>query len=261
MKIYLIFISILITSCNAFEFLTNSKSSIDNDFSSKDLESLEDSLIGFWNLNEQTAGSTKTSFKSQIDLFDTTSVGLSVVPGRFGNAVDCESGSSGSGFLQSNTFSSIPLPSSAGFSLSFWIKLGIQPTTGFEKVIHFGPGGSVDFGDLGGGSTDFGFRLMDGSVDVIRVNSLTNFDTNNWNHVVINSFQNNSENRIFVNGEEQIGAFSNGVGSFAITRVLLCSDSAGTQSLQSKIDSVGIWERALTHDEIEVLSSETTQLD
>lgn len=266
---YLLFIFLLI-SCNAFETLLDAETKIDEGFGEGvknedilNIESLENQLIGFWRFDE-SAGADRSSNNGSITFTDNVDVGVS--PGVRGNSLDCSSHiASGVNFLDTGTLNNaFTVPNSAtGTNISFWLKVGTLPAGGaatYQVILSYG-GAEIGFGEPTVANT-YGIIVSSGGLSVVLDNlNTSNINFNEWNHFSINLFSSNfSQNRIFVNGRSQAVSTATSTAQ-SVSSMALCSGSGGSSILTSSIDSLGIWDRALTFQEIDALASGRTQLD
>jgi hypothetical protein len=259
MKYILMFL--LIVSCNAFEALLDAESQIDDGFNQEvfNIQSLENGKIGFWRFDEPK---NSNRFSNNGSIVFNDNVGVSTIDGIRGSALNCSSvDNAGSRYLDTGTISPVyTVPSPNGFNISFWLKIVSPPNSGAatsQIVLDYG-GAQIQFGEPSVAGR-LGFTVnMSGLV--LTLDGVSNISQSNWNHFSFNLFTDHTQNRIFVNGSNQPVSTATGT-AVTFSSFALCSDTAGNLSLTSGLDSLGIWDRALTIDEISALASGNTQLD
>lgn len=143
-------------------------------------------------------------------------------------------------FLTTNTIT-IPNNSNLQFtdsmSISFWVYPYTSGLTILRKGINYG----VDFGN--NSNTGLGLYLI---FFLPNVYSTTPLQLNTWNHIVV--IKDNANMYIYVNNVLNI-SYSNG-SDFSISSSPFTIGSWNNETIDAKIDDIGLWNRPLTEKEV-----------
>lgn len=249
----LLFLSLFIlSSCNPLKSLSDGETSLDdNFFDGGNVESLSNDLLSFWRLEE--SGTTEDRHDSNnINNFQHSLGNLNSTNGKRGNGFDCNSIVSGTNTFSPNTTTNMNFGLSQDFTVSLWVK-AFAGTSGY--LFH---------GESGTGYT---IQILSNNEIDVWVNSTSSSPSSTilnygqWHHIVV-LFDRDSGVSIYKDGafsEFQAVTF-NGT-SFNDNNVWICSDNAYSQVPNAGIDSVGVWGRLLTQEEINGLYYGNNNLD
>ncbi len=261
MKVLFIILSSIIISCNAIEVLTGEKSGVDRGRSEED-KALYNDLIGYWNFNE-AAGENKSSPHSNLIL--NIQANSSEIPSKTssprGSGLDCDSATSaGNNILESSN--ALMVASTEQIAISFWAK----PNSTFavaesSRLLAFSDGtfSGVSFYATAAGlpdTLDFEYQAAPHPI------SLPAGVSSKWSHYVLNIDLGSQNFDLYVDGQF-IGAAGIGAGSLSNTTFVACSTFSppALGEFKGSIDSLGMWRRNLSFDEISYLYNNNTSLD
>jgi len=248
----------LIVSCNALKTLTDGETKVPIDFSEgicnycgNNQSTLYNNLIAYYNFDGGSLGDDKTG---QNNLTVTGSPGTTT--GKNGLALTCNTTSAGDFLAIPTLGSQFSFGANQNFSISFWLK-----TTGLTagKVIYLTTAvpNTIDF-QVSATATNFNAS----QAAIINLNAGTSVVNNVWELwtlVVTRS----SKIEIYRNGV--LDATSNTVNTdkdFNFSKLALCGDEGGaTGGAIIDLDSVGVWGRDLSPQEIMELYSGNSGLD
>lgn len=243
-KYLLLFTCIL--SCNVAELTGIAKTEIGDNFG----RDLKPGLIAFWRLNEP--GSTDTRFDSiGGNNLIATDFAYSV-QGKVGNAVDCQisTDDAASGILH-NSSPSVSISNTQDYTIAFWA----QDNDGA------GGGYAVDFDQTtirvaSGG----GFFEISTDADATHFPFANNFPSGQWKHFtfVFNGIGDYVDYYVDGSFVESIGVSDSSV---VPAQLSLCSLSIAGQNFPGYLDSVGLWERALSIEDIKALANGNNNVD
>ena len=184
-------------------------------------------LVGYWPFNgnaNDTSGNVNNGTVNRAAL----------TSDRFGNLNSAYS------FLQNQT---ITVPDNTSFhltqnlSISIWVYCLANGQTLIRKGYDYG----IDIGNIT--DTQSGLYPIFFTPNLFTQSPLK---LNTWNHIV--AVRNNSSRFVYINGI--LNSTLNNSTSFAITNNLLTIGSWNGEPINAKLDDIGIWNRALTQDEI-----------
>jgi hypothetical protein len=182
-------------------------------------------LLAFWKLN----GNGDDSSGNNNHLTNVNNVTFS--SGKIGSA---------SNFTAGKYFSSEVRIGGTGNSQNFTFSLWIETTqnSGTNRMIS------------AAGSYNYYFMEYAGKIYAnfggSQFNSTSNVNDGNWHHVVVT--YNRIKLRIYIDGVLEVD--QNETGVTPLSYVYIGSDDTGNQSLSGSLDSIGIWNRALTSEEV-----------
>jgi hypothetical protein len=219
---------------------------------------LVDGLVSYWKLDE-TSGSTAYD---SLGVNNGTIYGAIPTTGKINGAYNFDGVND---YINSGSDSSLDnLPA---ITLSAWIYPITEGEGGLGYILEKSGGDTSGFRfrtqNVGGSQPrEIAFRVDYSTTDMYRYSNNNMINLNEWNYVVVtwDGSSSYSNIHIYVNGEEVTYRLnSDGVG----TRVsdssnsLIIGNSADTSStFKGSIDEVGIWNRALSSDEIIKLYNE-----
>jgi hypothetical protein len=262
-----ILICLLFVSCNAFELVSDVKSSVDPGFNrdSQIEQSLRDDLEAFWNFEENASSNKQSQFHGHVFNINTFGAEPTPVNSTRGRGLYCVPASNPTSNEILKTSSSIPFAND--FTFSIWIKFNSIPgssstvlsETRYSTVLR-----SIVFknSDVNSNYPD-SFNLFDNS---IGLPSPLNFSrTSDWTHLVIKFSITTNQFDLYQDGEfKSSSGFATAISGFSDTDLTLCSKftpSTSAITFQGAIDSFGIWNRHLNEKEIKYLSGVYTELD
>jgi hypothetical protein len=218
-------------------------------------ETLHEDLAMFFKM-EEASGIRNDSFGGVI-LAENYSAGNT--SGMIGQAIDCNSASP-AGHVLSGTYS-LNRNSSDDFSIAFWAYKSENSSGGCadnEYVISFGSTNSyVMFDNIScsGGLSDIEVYLNGNTYQFIDVVNFPGFS-----HFVLNISSGGSAIDLYIDGNFSEQQTNTGV-AVSTSTVEVCSDSGGAKKLVGAIDSLGVWNRLLSTDEISRLYNGQNYLD
>jgi hypothetical protein len=247
---YLIFL-LLLSSCNFFKTVTGDKPTIDNGFADgggqESTIDLSQGIYGFWKF-EETAGANRVDQYFNRQLIDQANVPK--MSGPRGASADCNAGVTGDPFfLMVESFNY-----SADYELTFafWVNKSTNPLSiNLDHVVHLDTN-YIKLEDL-----DSMGDLSDLQVTInsqfFNFYDVVDFDGATWHHFVVVIHNGGRNVSLYVNGEF-VDNLNDGIQKdFISTQMIVCSNATGFDHLKGKIDSLGMWERALSADEIKAL--------
>lgn len=256
----LILLSFFLLSCNVIQSLTNGETKLEDEFFQRERTQLDlyPGLLDFWRF-EEVAGANKISVNGTI-LTEMTTNNLIVVSGPRGNAISCTETSPAT-FSLENTGFSHPVAIGDILTFSFFLRqltansLGVVVSATLQTVF------SIESGNFDGGLETTDLRLTFNGAAFMFSNVVP---TGSFTHFTI-VFSNQAspaeaEATLYVNGNFH-GTITNGSGAANnITGINSCNPGGGGSS-QIEIDSLGLWNRALSSEEIRSLANGYNNLD
>ena len=262
MKNSLILLSLIfINSCNIASVITDAKTELGSNFTKNENKlDVTQGLRYFWRFEESGTGVARSSSYGSATTSDTTS-GVSSITGKRGNGISCESLSSGSGYLQVSN--DMTFSASANYNVSFWVYMASNPSGGCSAeniVIESGGNFYVAVDDLCTGST-FDVEVFSGGTDM-GVTPATNYSFPGWYHISVNIKNGGDEFDLYINGNYEGNSTAGAPTAVGAATFSICSrDSDGTLPLEGRLDSLGVWDRLLTTDEIQALYTGNNNVD
>ena len=263
MKNLLIILSIFIfNSCNIASVITDAKTELSGNFTKKQDNKLDvtSGIRYFWRFEESGTGIARSSDYGSATTTDTTS-GVSTVAGQRGNGISCEALSSGSGFLQVSN--GLTFSASANYNVSFWTYMAANSSGGCSDeniVIESGGDFYVAIDDLCTGST-FDVEVFSGGTDM-GVTPTTNYSFPGWFHVSVNIKNGGDEFDLYINGNYEGNSNTGTPTAVGAATFSICSRNLdGAFFYDGRLDSLGVWDRNLTVEEIEALYNGNNNVD
>ena len=184
-------------------------------------------LVGYWPFNgnaNDTSGNVNNGTVNRAAL----------TSDRFGNLNSAYS------FLQNQT---ITVSNNTSFNLTQYLSISIWVycLANGQTLIRKGYDYGIDIGDIT--ATQSGLYPIFFTPNLFTQSPLK---LNTWHHIV--AVRNNSSRYLYINGI--LNSTLNNSTSFAITNNLLTIGSWNGEPINAKLDDIGIWNRALTQDEI-----------
>lgn len=259
----LILWGLLLSSCNIIETLTDGETKLEDEFFQSDKRKLDltPGLIEFWRFEEPTGGN-KVSLNGAI-LVDRpqvdTAMGVPVVSGPRGKAVDCSVNSTGIYSLENSSFSHT-VNIGDFITFSFFVKQKVADPT--DESIEISASNQSIFeisSDEYGGSAGTDIRVVFGAENFFFYDIIP---LNQWVHIAVTIDNNTSvaSSSLYVNGQS-VGTVSGSAGAITtINGINSCSRGAGGTS-DIELDSLGLWNRVLSVEEIKALSEGNNNLD
>jgi hypothetical protein len=238
-------ILLLVASCN---IMGNGDDSIDENFFYTESSSLYNHLIDFWRL-EESSGSMRYSVLGSYNLSQDAAVPSTT--GINGNGVTCTpSGLRDSGFSESVVVSD-------NLNVSFWYQEIIANNSG----VIFDAGGALTVRTLNqDAQSDNTDILVDWGGNTVFFEDV--IPTSSFNHYSINVYNLGLTMDLYINGSYNSTISNDGTNhTGTLTMIALWSDTTGALMAQGNLDSVGLWRRELTGDEIYYLYSGNNSLD
>ncbi|MBT4793225.1 MAG: hypothetical protein HON90_16755 [Halobacteriovoraceae bacterium] len=216
---------------------------------SPDTSSLSADLVAFWRL-EESANSTR--FDTHINSYSLLDTGGNVgqnTSGNIGHAADCSTGSSGSHLLQGNI--TLNRSISEDLTFSFWADMGADVSGGCgdtNYVIDFNTYFIMfDNDDCENDNSDLVITWPSGTY---AFRDVVDFDDGSYHHFIVLIKAGGGSVELYVDGT-LFNTIAGTPSSFSHASSFgLCSDSAGAQTFGGSLDSVGIWTKALSSNEI-----------
>jgi hypothetical protein len=245
----------IFSSCNALKSITGGETDLDPSFFIGS-DSLFEGLIDFYQFEE----SGTSSRRSLVDRFDLTTQGRTIgsASGISGSGVNC--GSVGGGpadfYLKNDNFV-LSGDSDTSYSFSFWYKP--NSLSGTHSIIERRTGTVMRI-NLPGDGSDLDIYA---DINGFTVTAIDVFDnTSDFRHITVVFSAPDNQVYIYVDGSNSPWN-SNGFtpGNYTFNDLGVCSDNASTQPADGILDSLGIWERELSHDERYRLYSGANTLD
>lgn len=260
-SILLIWLSLLV-SCNAIQTITGGETKLGDHSTAQQpppYNSLPDGLMSFWRM-EEAASQPRLDSTGVRDLSDFSSSGIPNAAGIHGNSADCANATPVSSALL-ETSSGFTRAIGEDFAIGFWAYLPdnlfggcadtntVIRTSDFYVIFE-----NVDCGnDLSDIQVNFGGATVD-FLDAV------DFSGGAWHHFALNIDQTAGSVELFVDGTSFQSA---GYSPVALSSPYLdvCSNNTGFEVFGGLLDSLGIWGRALTPEEIGILYSGGSGLD
>lgn len=262
----LLLLSLLFFSCNVVKIVNKSETNINDDFFNPDTSSnntptttptidttsLDSALIDFWNLNEGSFTS-RASHTGTI-LADVNSNTPSTV-GVVGNGANCNAATNS--LLRDNS-SALNIALSDDITIAFFAnEIQTPPPSmnwimGTDSSLYI----TVDDFDSDADATDIRFEW---STAYFFYDVIPGGDTG-YQHYAFLIDQNNSDISLYINGSFHSNQALSPT-AFSASLFSICNEPSPGTSFYGELDSVGIWRRLLSTDEITWLSQGITHLD
>lgn len=259
----LIFSIFLINSCNVASVITGtSETNLGSNFTKKQDNKLDltSGIRYFWRFEESGTGVDRASSFGSATTTDTTS-GVSTIAGQRGSGISCEALSSGSGFLQVS--SDMSFSASANYNVSFWTYMAANPSGGCSDeniVIESGGNFYVAIDDNCTTST-FDVDVLSGGAEM-NLQPTQNYNFPGWFHISVNIKNGGDEVDLYINGNYEKTNVTGTPTAVGSTNFSICSrDTDGLFFLDGRLDSLGVWDRNLTPEEIEALYNGNNNVD
>lgn len=239
--IFLIFI-LLFTSCNVAEIAGIGKSDLGDNFSKK-----FDGLIHYYKFDSGSAGSTRFDSAGSVNLTDYTSTSGNT--GVYGNSIDCSTATTPatSGILTAQGISE-GISSTGSYTVSFWIYMN---TIAVGGIFAYGP---MEIAITATGAIQ---ATLDGTTTFSTTSA--NIGTGGWNHVVL-IFYESSSMEYYLNGTFNQEYLITATGGSA-NALYVCYTPGTGGKLDGRLDSLGIFNRAISAEEVSDLYNNTIGLD
>jgi hypothetical protein len=243
----------LALSCNVMEMTGIAETDLGNNFG----RDLKPGLMHFYKFDEAGTGVNRIDSIAGANFIDTTAEQIPSTSGKRGGAVDCYSGlTSGSGFL--SVTQSITFTVNQSFNISAWVELPANPSGGCadSRGIFTASNLEIFLDDLDcANSGDLRVRYF--SVDY-NLNDVYNFP--GWHHFSFNFLNGGTSIDIYINGN-YISTLAATQNAWGTTYFEACSGGAGVSGLGGKLDSLGIWDRELSGEDIRALYNGNNNVD
>lgn len=249
-------------SCNAIKTITGGETKLGDGSAVHQpppYNSLPDGLMSFWRM-EEAASQTRLDSTGVRDLSDFSSGGIPSAAGAHGNSADCGNATPISSALL-ETSSGFTRAIGEDFAIGFWAYLpdnlfgGCSDTNTVIRTSDF----YVMFEnvDCENDLSDIQVSLGGSIVDFLDA---VDFSGGAWHHFALNIDHTAGNVELFVDGTSLQSA---GYSPVALSSSYLdvCSNNTGFEVLGGLLDSLGIWGRRLTPEEIGILYSGGSGLD
>jgi hypothetical protein len=235
--------------------LTNGETKIDDGFfDGGNVESLNHDILAFWRFEE----SSGTRYDSRGGAHLTENYTTPSISGARGSAANCSLASSPAAHVFSSSLSA-SRSMTDDISFAFWVYRSSNITASAQEII-LSLGDTevrVWVGDFDA-QADFSDLRLNYNGSIFTFDDVINFPS--LGHFVLNVKTGGSTADLYMNGAF---AGSNSTGAVVITPTTIefCSISNGSELLNGYLDSVGIWNRILTQNEINALYNGNNNLD
>lgn len=260
----LIFSIFLINSCNVASVITGtSETELGSNFTKKQDNKLDltSGIRYFWRFEESGTGIARSSSFGSATTTDNTTSGVSTIVGQRGNGISCEALISGSGFLQVS--GDMSFSASANYNISFWVYMAANPIGGCSDeniVIESNNDFRVAMDDNCTTST-FDVDVLSGGAEM-NLQPASNYNFPGWFHISVNIFNGGDFVDLYVNGNlEATNTLGSPTAVGAATFSICSRDTDGGFFLDGRLDSLGVWDRNLTPEEIEALYNGNNNVD
>lgn len=255
---WILILSIFV-SCNALKTLTDGETEVPKEFSEGICQSCEttqstlyNDLIAFYNFDGGSLGDDKTG---QNHLTVTGTPGTST--GKNGLALNCNSITNADFLAIQSLGSQFSFGTNQNFSISFWFKTA---SLAAGRVVYLKTSIPTTLQFQTVAATGINFYASEATA--LNLDGSTAPVANTWELWTL-VVTRNSKVEIYRNGV--LDAISNTVNTdknFNFSKLALCgTDTGGTAGSPADIDSVGIWGRALSSQEIMELYNGNSGLD
>ena len=187
--------------------------------------------------------------------YNGTNNGATLTTDRFGNSNNAYNFDGVSNNIKINYPIFSQTPCDGDWTISFWFKLG-APLNSLNKFVIFSNVGDIGqqqinpFGGWNGSDPLFGYWWKKTKISTIQ----TSFDNNLWYHFIYIYNHNTNSIKVFVNGVNNSGIsqdLTNQAGSAnTLAHWYVGSTAYPDGFFKGKADDIGMWNRALTQDEI-----------
>lgn len=242
-----------LTSCNILRDVSDSETNLDDEFfQGRGLESLNNDLLSFWNLNE-TGASENRRDKIGANDFVWNMGSIFSSAGKIRSALDCSSMDVNNRF-NNTSVSNLNFGSSQDFTVSLWVK--VHNTAGNGMLFQLGTSGDrIDIQVLNNNEIDIWFNNASTSPNIPSVSF------GDWNHFAL-VFDRDQGLYVYMNGEFTFPQLTTStVRNYSFASLRACSDSAFITNPDASVDSIGIWGRKLNLEEIRALYQQNNNLD
>ena len=269
----------LIVGCNALQTIADGKTKIPKDFNeglgSGSTPDLTSGLVSFWNFNsaDNTNPGGGTTNVSDFNNVNPLAIGLSGTPATSGAAIESTpskvlSGQSlrclFAGVVQ-NASATFNFGSNTNFTIAMWLRFDAAPDSA-AYVMEIKDASSVHHLFItfdGGDNLLLEIKNNNATMDTIAIPINYTSNLNKWNHFVFVTDRSNSITA-YLNGSlsSQSAITTNGY-MYNFNKLGLCEFApaifAGTYT--GYLDSIGIWNKTLTENEVSTLYNGNHQLD
>ena len=233
-------------SCNVAEVAGIGKTELGSNFTKRN--SLTNGLIHYYRFESGKAGSTRYDEYGNADLTD-----YSFTPGNIGvhgNSIDCyNSETPGSNGLLTNQAISEGVSSTGSYTVSFW---AYKNELNVGGIFEYGP---ITIDAIAGGafqvSLDWGINSVRTSVDVVA---------SVWNHITF-VFNNSATVDYYVNGTFIQSYIVNAASGGTAFSLFVCYTHYTGGKFSGRLDSLALFNRALSASEVSDLYNNTNGLD
>ncbi len=201
-------------------------------------------LVGWWpfsgNANDESGNGNNGSVN-----------GATLTSDRFGNLNAAYSFDGNDSILISN------LNTQINWSISSWFRSPISNNFGYQNLFGFGNQPISSFGLPGFGLTGLNQQLpctnllankiyiSDASTECNSSNFISNYQTNTWYHIAI--IRQGTSYSVFQDG---VSVWTGTMNSITLNKLKVGARLTNFLNYNGKIDDIGIWNRALTQQEI-----------
>jgi hypothetical protein len=253
-KIFLFVMSfILFISCNPLKEIGDTETKLDEDFfQGRGLQSLKNGLLSFWRLNESGLTENRRDTVGSND-FIWNSGSISSSSGKIGNALECSSMNASNRF-DNTSVSNLNFGTSQDFTVSLWAKVNASAGNGI--LFQLGTGADrIDIQVLSNNEIDLWLNNSSTSPNIPLVSY------GQWNHFVF-IVDRDFGVSVFKNGNNIYTLSTNSTSkNYSFSSLRACSDNAYMSNPNAAVDSIGIWGRKLTFEEITALYQRNNDLD
>ena len=258
MKIFLILTTFFVfNSCNALKSLTNGETKIPDEFFDNFIN-LEDDLIDFWKLDENS-GASRVGFNG-LNLTEANGA-IAQVTGKHGQGVVCNSAAGSAGYNLDYAGSVGNVTEGEGFSIAFWMELTSINTSASIAGSNFAEF-DLNVGDYDGssGTTDMKLFLAGGSpsFDFLNITKHSGF---HHYAIVVKKENGGFTVKAYVNGSLYDSQFESSESDLNLSNFGICSYANGSNDLPGHLDSFGVWGRELNQHEVRALYNGNNNLD
>lgn len=248
---FILFLILVFSGCNVAEIAGIAETELGDNFAGRKVN-VDADIINFWRL-DGSSGSTRIDSYGTADLSESGGSVLGESGAVDGGAANCNGAT-----LENPGYGYSFDPAINDYTFSFWANFNAGTDADVNTVIYFDSGSfAIAFTQLAGPQFDMQFTF--GDMNLVFYTAVTTAEVGQWVHFTA-VLENSSDVTLYKNGtifETQTSSFSGGGGS----GVYICTDSTPTQPFNGSLDNIGIWERALTGDEISALAIGETNVD
>lgn len=243
-----------LSSCNALKVLTGAETKIafDENGTPPNIPYDNSHTLGFYRM-EESFGTTAVSL-STTDLTIDEGAGNITSSGVVGNGFNC-SGFTGAASKLYNFAFGPSLNNGEDFSLAFWVDI---TSTASETIIDFSTSGGTQLKIVSDDSDS------DTVYDDLKIMHGPEFffvdNVGGWSHVALISKSGGSSIEVWLNGTH-INTSNLTPKVIELMELYVCNDRGAGNQFSGSIDSLGIWDRALSVEEVKGLYNGNNDYD